>query len=52
MESSALALMEFFIVAAFLLGWGVLEIVGLRLDRQREREKELEEEKKRDEAKT
>ncbi len=39
MESSYLALIEFFIVAAFVVGWGVLEIVGLRLDKKREREK-------------
>jgi hypothetical protein len=39
MESSYLALIELFIVAAFVVGWGVLEIVGLRLDKKREREK-------------
>lgn len=39
MESSYLALIEFFVVAAFVVGWGVLEIVGLRLDKKREREK-------------
>lgn len=42
MDPSALALMELFIVAAILLGWGVLEIVGLRLDKRREREAEEE----------
>ncbi len=40
MESSSLALMELVIVLAFVLGWAVLEIVGLRLDKAREREKE------------
>lgn len=47
MDSSALALMEFFIVVAFVLGWAVLELVGLRLDKAREREKKEEEEKAR-----
>lgn len=46
MESSYLALMEFFIVCAFVIGWGVLEIVGLRLDKKREREKAEEEAKR------
>lgn len=27
--------MEMFIILAFALGWGVLELVGLRLDRKR-----------------
>lgn len=52
MESSALALMELFIVLAFVLGWAVLEIVGLRLDKAREREKGEEEEKGRAAADT
>lgn len=47
MDSSALALMELFIVVAFVLGWAVLEIVGLRLAKAREREKKEEEEKAR-----
>ena len=46
MESSSLALMEMAIVLAFVLGWAVLEIVGLRLDKQREREKEDEDKKR------
>lgn len=29
-------LLETFIVLAFLVGWGVLELVGKRLDRRRE----------------
>jgi uncharacterized membrane protein len=46
MDTSILALMEFFIVIAFVLGWAVLEIVGLRLDKAREREKEDEEKRR------
>ena len=40
MESSYLAFIEFFIVIAFVLGWAVLELVGLRLDRKRREEDE------------
>jgi len=47
MDSSALAFMELVIVLAFVLGWAVLEIVGLRLDKAREREKEEEQKKAR-----
>ena len=35
MDSSYLAFMEFFIVIAALVGWGVIELVGLRLDKRR-----------------
>jgi len=39
MEFSAIALIELGVVMAFVLGWGILELVGLRLDKQkRERE--------------
>lgn len=40
MDSSYLALIEFFIAVAVLLGWAVLELVGLRLDRKRREEDE------------
>jgi hypothetical protein len=33
MESGFFGLMEFFVVAAFALGWGVLELYCRRLDR-------------------
>ena len=39
MENSWLALLELFIGAGILLGWAVIELVGLRLDRKREEEK-------------
>jgi len=35
MENGLLGLMEMFIVLAFVLGWGILELVSLRLDRKR-----------------
>jgi hypothetical protein len=35
MENSLLGFMEMFIVLAFALGWGVLELVALRLDKKR-----------------
>jgi hypothetical protein len=35
MENGFLGFMEMFIILAFALGWGVLEIVTLRLDRKR-----------------
>lgn len=38
MDSSLLAFMELLIVCAFVIGWAVVEIVGLRLDRKREQE--------------
>ena len=39
MNSPWLGLLELFIVLGFVVGWGVLELVGLRLDkRRRERE--------------
>lgn len=40
MESGYIAFMEFFIVAAALIGWGVIELVGLRLDKRRREEDE------------
>jgi hypothetical protein len=40
MENSFLAFMEMFIILAFALGWGVLELVMLRLDRKRKAERE------------
>jgi hypothetical protein len=40
MENSFLAFMEMFIILAFALGWGVLELVTLRLDRKRQAERE------------
>lgn len=39
MENSWLALLELFIGAGILLGWAVIELVGLRLDKKREEEK-------------
>ncbi len=42
MDSSYLAFMEFFIVIGLLIGWGVLELVGLRLDKRRREEDERE----------
>jgi hypothetical protein len=35
MENSLLGFMEMFIILAFALGWGVLELVALRLDKKR-----------------
>jgi hypothetical protein len=35
MDSGLLAFMEVFIILGFALGWGVLELVGLRMDRRR-----------------
>jgi hypothetical protein len=40
MENGFLAFMEMFIILAFALGWGVLELVTLRLDRKRKAEQE------------
>jgi hypothetical protein len=40
MENSFLAFMEMFIILAFALGWGVLELVTLRLDRKRQAERQ------------
>jgi hypothetical protein len=40
MENGFLAFMETFIILAFALGWGVLELVTLRLDRKRKEERE------------
>ena len=40
MENGLLAFMEMFIILAFALGWGVLELVTLRLDRKRKAEQE------------
>ena len=40
MENGFLAFMEMFIILAFALGWGVLELVTLRLDRKRTAEKQ------------
>ena len=48
MESGYIAFMEFFIVAAALIGWGVIELVGLRLDKRR-REEDAAAKRKRDE---
>jgi hypothetical protein len=39
-EFNPLAFLELFIVLGFALAWGVLELVGLRLDRKRAKEKE------------
>ncbi len=36
MESGLLGFMEMFIILAFALGWGVLELVTMRLDKKRE----------------
>ena len=41
MENGFLGFMEMFIVLAFALGWGVLEIVTMRLDRKRMAESQL-----------
>ena len=35
MQFNPLAFIELFVVLAFLLAWGVLELVGRRLDRRR-----------------
>jgi hypothetical protein len=40
MESGWLGLIELGVVLAFALGWAVLELVGLRLDRRRREEAE------------
>jgi hypothetical protein len=40
MKDSLLGFMEMFIILAFALGWGVLELVGLRLDKKRAAERE------------
>jgi hypothetical protein len=40
MENGFLAFMEMFIILAFALGWGVLELVTLRLDRKRQAERQ------------
>jgi hypothetical protein len=40
MENGLLAFTEMFIILAFALGWGVLELVTLRLDRKRQAERE------------
>ena len=37
--SSYAGLIEFFLVISFALGWGVLELLGLRMDKKREIEK-------------
>ena len=37
-----MAFMEFAIVVAVVIGWGVLELVGLRLDKRRREEDERE----------
>jgi hypothetical protein len=34
-----LGVIEFFVVAMFIMAWGVLELVGKRLDRKREAER-------------
>ena len=34
-----LGFVEFFVVALFAMAWGVLELVGRRLDRQKEAER-------------
>jgi len=34
--SSYAGLIEFFLVISFVLGWGVLELLGLRMDKRRE----------------
>lgn len=39
MDNSWLALLELLIGAMILLGWSVIELVSLRLDRRREEEK-------------
>lgn len=40
MDSSYLAFMEFFIVIAAVVGWGVIELVALRQDKRRREEHE------------
>jgi len=37
--SNYAGLIEFFVVIAFAIGWGILELVGLRMDRKRDAEK-------------
>jgi hypothetical protein len=38
-DFNPVAFLELFIVLGFALGWGILELVGLRLDRKRAEEK-------------
>jgi hypothetical protein len=40
MGSGLLGFLELFIVLAFVIGWGVLELIILRKDRRRQREAE------------
>ena len=42
LEFNPLAFFEMFVVFAFALGWGILELVGMRLDRKRKEERERE----------
>jgi hypothetical protein len=39
MDSPWLGFIEMGVVLMFGIGWGILELVGLRLDRKRERER-------------
>ena len=43
MSFNPLAFMELFVVFAFVVGWGVLELVTLRLDKRRAAEKAAQE---------
>ena len=42
MEFNPLAFIEMFVVFAFAIGWGILELVGMRLDKKRKEERERE----------
>jgi len=39
MQFSALGLIELFVVFAFAIGWGILELVCLRMDKRREQQR-------------
>jgi hypothetical protein len=42
LEFNPLAFIEMFVVFAFAIGWGILELVGMRLDKKRKEERERE----------
>ena len=39
-SSNILGFIELFVVFGFVLGWGILELLGLRLDKKREVERQ------------
>jgi hypothetical protein len=48
MSFSPLGLIELFVVFGFAIGWGILELVCLRMDKKRERQREAAEGKERE----